>query len=77
LSKNIDNAELSRLLLVAGRGIRNDPNIPHMKDNGNGCVMAKSLLKSNAEEKKRASSGDGLIHGSDRFRYKSRSARKK
>jgi len=77
LSKNIDNAELSRFILVADRGVCNYPNILHIKDNGNGYIMAKSLLKSNAEEKEWAYSYNGFIHESDKFRYKSRVVRKK
>jgi hypothetical protein len=77
LSKNIDNAELSRYILVADRGICNYPNILHIKDNGNGYIMAKSLLKSNAEEKSWAYSEGGFTHESDKFKYKSRVVRKK
>jgi transposase len=76
LSKNIDNAELSRFILIADRGICNYPNILHIKDNGNGYIMAKSLLKSNAEEKAWAYDDAGFIHDSDKFKYKSRVVRK-
>jgi len=76
LSKNIDNSELSRFILVADRGICNYPNILHITENGNGYIMAKSLLKSNAEEKAWAYSEDGFIHESDKFKYKSRIVRK-
>jgi len=77
LSKNIDNTELLRFILVADRGICNYPNILHIKDNGNGYIMAKSLLKSNAAEREWAYSEDGFIHQSDKFKYKSRIVRKK
>ena len=77
LSKNIDNAEFSRFILIADRGICNYQNILHIKDNGNGYIMAKSLLKSNAEEREWAYSEDGFILDSDKFRYKSRVVRKK
>jgi len=76
LSKNIDDAELSRYILVADRGVCNYPNILHITENGNGYIMAKSLLKSNAEEKAWAYSEDGFIHESDKFKYKSRVVRK-
>jgi transposase len=76
LSKNIDDAELSRYILIADRGVCNYPNILHIKDNGNGYIMAKSLLKSNAEEKTWAYCENGFIHESDKFRYKSRVVRK-
>ena len=67
LSKNIDNTELSRFILIADRGICNYPNILHIKDNGNGYIMAKSLLKSNAAEREWAYSEESFIHESDKF----------
>lgn len=76
LSKNIDDIDQSRFILVADRGICNYPNILHIKDNGNGYIMAKSLLKSNAEEKAWAYSEDGFTHESEKFKYKSRVVRK-
>jgi transposase len=76
LAKNIDDVELSRFILVADRGICNYPNIIRLADNGNGYIMAKSLLKSNAEEKAWAYREDEFIHDSDKFKYKSRIVRK-
>jgi len=77
LSKNIDNMGQSRFILISDRGIFNYPNILHVKDDGNGYIMAKSLLKSNAEEKAWAYSEDGFTHDSDKFKVKSRVVRKK
>jgi len=77
LSKNIDNTELSRFILIADRGICNYPNVLQIKGNGNGYIMAKSLLKSNAAEREWAYREDGFVHESDQFRYKSRVVRKK
>jgi transposase len=77
LSKNIDDTLQSRFILISDRGIFNYPNILHIKNNGNGYIMAKSLLKSTAEEKAWAYSEDGFTHESDKFRYKSRVVRKK
>ena len=82
LSKNIDNAELSRFILIADRGICNYHNILHIKDNGNGYIMAKSLLKSTAEEQEWAYCDDGYIEEKNAekrvtFKYKSRVIRKK
>jgi transposase len=76
LSKNIDDIGLSRFILVADRGICNYQNALHITASGDGYIMAKSLLKSNAAEKKWAYSEDGFIHESDKFRYKSRVIRK-
>jgi len=77
LSKNIDDIGQSRFILVSDRGIFNYPNILHIKENGNGYIMAKSLLKSNAKEREWAYSDDDFTHESDKFRYKSRVVRKK
>jgi len=77
LAKNIDNLELSRFILVADRGVCNYQNIGHITSNGNGYIMAKSLLKSDAKEREWAYSDDGFIYESDKFRYKSRVVRKK
>jgi transposase len=76
LSKNIDNMEYSRFILVADRGICNYPNILHTIDNGNGYIMAKSLLKSTAKEREWAYSDDGFIIESSGFKYKSKVIRK-
>jgi transposase len=77
LSKNIDNLELPRFILVADRGICNYANILHTVDGGNGYIMAKSLLKSNAEEKEWAYSDAGFLVQSPEFKHKSRIVRKK
>jgi transposase len=76
LSKNIDNTELSRFILIADRGICNYPNVLHITDNGNGYIMAKSLLKSTAAEREWAYLEDDFIVESDKFKHKSRVARK-
>jgi transposase len=76
LSKNIDGAAYSRFILVADRGICNYPNITQILDGGNGYILAKSLLKSDAKERAWAYSDDGFIVESPKFRYKSRIVRK-
>ncbi len=76
LSKNIDNMELSRFILVADRGICNYHNILHTIDGGNGYIMAKSLLKSNAKEREWAYCEDGFTVQSSDFKHKSRVVRK-
>ena len=77
LSKNIDDIGQSRFILVSDRGIFNYSNILHIKSNGNGYIMAKSLLKSTAAEREWAYSEDGFVCDSDKFKYKSRVVRKK
>lgn len=77
LSKNIDDIELSRFVLVADRGICNYPNIFHITDNGNGYIMAKSLPKSTAKEREWAYCEDDYIHSENKkFKHKSRVVRK-
>jgi len=76
LSKNIDNLEFSRFILIADRGICNYHNIVHITNNGNGYIMAKSLLKSNAAEREWAYLNDGFTEQSPDFKYKSRIVRK-
>jgi len=77
LSKNIDNLELSRFILVADRGICNYANILHTIDGGNGYIMAKSLLKSTAAEREWAYSDKDFCVQSPEFKHKSRIVRKK
>ena len=76
LSKNIDNLELSRFILVADRGVCNYANVFHTIDSGNGYIMAKSLLKSNAKEKEWAYCDEGFVVQSPEFKHKSRVVRK-
>jgi len=76
LSKSIDDIDYSRFILVADRGICNYHNIFHITDNGNGYIMAKSLLKSNAIEREWAYSDEGFTVQSPDFKYKSRVVRK-
>ena len=61
LSKNIDDMGYSRFILIADCDICNYPNILHSLDNGNGYIMAKSLLKSTAKEREWAYSNDDFI----------------
>ena len=77
LSKNIDNLELSRFILVADRGVYNYHNIIHTIDGGNGYIMAKSLLKSTAVEREWAYNEDDFTVQSPEFKHKSRIVRKK
>ena len=76
LSKNIDNLELSRFILVADRGIYNGLNMAHVLDGGNGYIMAKSLLKSTATEREWAYSDNGFVVEKSGFKYKSRIVRR-
>jgi len=72
LSKSIDNLEYSRFILVGDRGICSYPNILHILDNGNGYILAKSILKSNKHEKEWVYSDDEYIQQGSDFKYKSK-----
>ena len=76
LEKNIDDIGFSRFILIADRGICSYPNLLHVKDNGNGYIVSKSLLKSTKKEREWAYSDDGYISVSDDFKYKSRVVKK-
>ena len=77
LSKNIDNLDYSRFILIADRGIcTNYHNILQVVRGGNGFIMAKSLLKSTAKERQWAYDDDGYTTMSSDFRYKSRIRRR-
>jgi transposase len=77
LSKNIDDLDYSRFILIADRGIcTNYHNLLHVIDSGNGYVMAKSLLKSTGIERQWAYSSDDYFIQSPDFKYKSRIVRR-
>ena len=75
--KNIDGIDFSRFILIGGRGVCMYLNLLHLVDGGNGYIVAKSLLKSKADEREWAYSEDGYIHDDDDFKYKSRVVKRK
>jgi len=77
LSRNIDNLDFSRFILIGDRGVCVYPNIIHILDTGNGYILAKSLLKSKTHEREWAYSDEGFILDSPGFKYKSRVAKRK
>jgi transposase len=72
LKNSIDGMEFSRFILIGDRGICIYPNLLHLLDAGNGYIVAKSLLKSKADERDWAYSEEGYIHEGADFKYKSR-----
>jgi len=76
LSRNIDNLDFSRFILIGDRGVCVYPNIIHILDNGNGYILSKSLLKSKKHEMDWALSDDGYIQDSPDFKYKSSIAKR-
>ena len=77
LSRNIDNLDFSRFILIGDRGVCVYPNILHILDSGNGYILSKSLLKSKKSEMDWALSDDDYIQDSPDFKYKSRIAKRK
>ena len=72
ISKSIDGLEYARFIMIADRGMCNGLNSLYLLDRNHGYIMAKSLRKTNREEREWAISEDGFIHVSDDFKYKSR-----
>jgi transposase len=77
LKNNIDGIELSRFILIGDRGICMYPNLLNLLDSGHGYIVAKSIAKSKAAERKWIYSQDGYIHEKNGFKYKSRVVSKK
>ena len=72
ISKSIDGLEYARFIMIADRGMCNGLNSLYLLDRNHGYIMAKSLRKTNREEREWAISEDGFIHVSEDFKYKSR-----
>jgi len=72
LKRNIDGIEFSRFILVGDRGICIYPNLFHLVDSGNGYIVAKSVLKSKAAERKWVYDDAGYVEEGAGFKYKSR-----
>lgn len=77
LKKNIDDIEFPRFIMIGDRGICTYQNLLHLKGGGNGYIVAKSLLKSSAQERAWAYSEDGYLYEGEKFKYKSRIVNKK
>jgi transposase len=72
LKKNIDGLDYSRFIMIGDRGICTYPNLLHILDSGNGYIIAKSLLKSKADEREWTYAEDGYEYKDAAFKYKSR-----
>ena len=77
LKGSIDGIELSRFILVGDRGICIYENLFNVLDDGNGYIVAKSILKSKVVEQDWIYDEDGYIYESDGFKYKSRVVNRK
>jgi transposase len=76
LGKNIDGIGYARFILIGDRGICVYANLLHLIDEGNGYIVAKSLLKSTAAERSWTYSEDGYEYDGEDFKYKSRIVKK-
>jgi transposase len=77
LKKNIDDIDFSRFILIGDRGICMYPNLINLLDSGHGYIVAKSIAKSKAAERKWIYDEAGYISERSGFKYKSRIISKK
>jgi transposase len=76
IGKNIDGIGYSRFILIGDRGICVYANLLRLIDEGNGYIVAKSLLKSTAAERAWTYSEDGYEYDGGDFKHKSRIVKK-
>ena len=72
LKNNIDNLEFSKFILISDRGIFQYRNLLNLLQDGNGYIVAKSLLKSSQAERDWTYDDNGYTKVNDNFKYKSR-----
>jgi len=77
LKGSIDGVELSRFILIGDRGICIYENLFNLLDDGNGYIVAKSILKSKVVEQAWIYDDDGYIYEDGGFKYKSRVVNRK
>ena len=72
LKNSIDNLDFSRFILISDRGIFQYRNLLKLSLDGNGYIVAKSLLKSTQEDRDWAYDDKGYVEVSEDFKYKSK-----
>ena len=72
LQNSIDNLDFSRFILISDRGIFQYRNLLKLSQDGNGYIVAKSLLKSSQKERDWAYDDKGYVTVNEDFKYKSR-----
>ena len=77
LKGSIDGIELSRFILIGDRGICIYENLFNLLDDGNGYIVAKSILKSKVVEQDWIYDEDGYTYEGGGFKYKSRVVNRK
>ena len=77
MRKTVDNFDMGRFILVADRGMYSGTNMQKVIDGGNGYIVAKSLLKSTAADRKWATGPKDWESVGKDLKYKSRTVTRK
>ena len=77
MRRTVDNFDMGRFILVADRGMYSGTNMLKVIDGGNGYIVAKSLLKSTATDRKWATGPKDWEGVGKDLKYKSRTVTRK
>jgi hypothetical protein len=77
MRRTIDNFDMGRFILVADRGMYSGTNVLKVIDGGNGYIVAKSLLKSTAADRRWATGPKDWECAGEDLRIKSRTVTRK
>ena len=77
MRRTIDNFDMGRFILVADRGMYSGTNVLKVIDGGNGYIVAKSLLKSTAADRRWATGPEDWECAGEDLRIKSRTVTRK
>ncbi len=77
MHRTIDNFDMGRFILVADRGMYSGTNVLKVIDGGNGYIVAKSLLKSMAADRRWATGPEDWECAGEDLRIKSRTVTRK
>ena len=77
MHRTIDNFDMGRFILVADRGMYSGTNVLKVIDGGNGYIVAKSLLKSTAADRRWATGPEDWECAGEDLRIKSRTVTRK
>lgn len=72
MRNTIDTLKLDRFILIADRGMYSGTNMCHVRNQGDGYIVSKSIKKSTQSERKWVLDQDGYIQTGPDFKYKSR-----
>ena len=77
MRRTVDNFDMGRFILVADRGMYSGTNMQKVMDGGNGYIVAKSLLKSTAADRRWATGPKDWESVGKDLKYKSRTVTRK